>query len=263
MATVKTFKDRNVAVVGLIPDEPRAEALPVLFVPGAWGGKHQFEGWMQSCAARGITSFALDLPGHHESIADVGGISFFGFVSDVKAALGRVCINSSARQCHLVGHSFGGLIAQAIGGTSSFVDKAVLVASAAPAGILPNPRVLIKMPRYLSKMLFWKPFLPTKADAEKLLFNELADPTAYSKLVPFSGKAAAELAFWRIWLRPMQCETLVIGCSLDRMTPVYQQRRIQRKHKAQYLEISGAGHMVMLENKGQETINKILDWLYA
>jgi len=84
---------------------------PVLLVPGYTGSKEDFAPLMAGIAAAGHRAVALDLPGQHESSgpAEVAAYS----VEALARTVLEVADLLGDSPLHLLGHSFGGLIARA------------------------------------------------------------------------------------------------------------------------------------------------------
>jgi pimeloyl-ACP methyl ester carboxylesterase len=236
--------------------------VPLLFVHGMWGGSWYWEHYLRAAAEAGWEAWGLNLRGHHGSrpVANLGEVGVADYVQDVLDCL-RVL-----GEAVLVGHSMGGVIAQRVaevGGTRA----AVFLTSAAPRGILLlRWPVLWRMARYLRPIFGSAPFLATRTDADALILNRLSPERqagVYARMVPESGRAARELAFGLIGVdeRLIGCPTLVVGAEQDRITPPAVQRRIAAKYAADYLEMAGHGHMLMLEEGWEGPFKEILSWV--
>ncbi len=93
--------------------QPHATSLPrgdVLFVPGFTGSKEDFGAILPLLAAAGWNAAAFDQRGQFETGAQPDDdFSLSGLAADAVALRGAVY--GTAEQVHLVGHSFGGLVA--------------------------------------------------------------------------------------------------------------------------------------------------------
>ena len=235
---------------------------PLLFVHGMWVGSWYWEDYLRAAAEAGWEAWALNLRGHHGSrpVANLGEVGITDYVQDVLDCL-RVL-----GEVVLVGHSMGGLIAQKVAEIGG-VRAAVFLTSAAPRGIpLLRWPVLRRMARYLFPMFADAPFLTTRADADSLVLNRLPperQAEVYARMVPESGRAAREMAFSLIEVNESQvkCPTLVVGAEWDRITPAVVQRQIAAKYDAEYLEMSGHGHMLILEEGWEQPFKGILNWV--
>lgn len=236
----------------------------LLFVHGMWGGSWYWANYLRAAAEAGWEAWAINLRGHHGSrpVPDLGCISVLDYVQDVLdclQALGEVV---------LVGHSMGGLITQKVAETGG-VRAAVALTSAAPRGILVlRWPVLSRMVKYLGPIFRNRAFTTSRADANALVLNQLPpnqQAWAYDRLVPESGRAARELAFGLIAVDEarVRCPLLVVGGERDAITPMAVQRRIARKYNADYREVAGHGHMLMLEEGWERPFKEILEWIEA
>lgn len=103
--TIETTRGRFAAHVVRVAD-PLAH---VLLIPGWTGSKEDFTPLLPLLAAAGFDATAYDQRGQFETPgADDDDYSLRGFAADA-ATLARTC---STEPSHLLGHSFGGLVAQ-------------------------------------------------------------------------------------------------------------------------------------------------------
>lgn len=82
----------------------------VLLVPGYTGSKEDFGPILDPLAAAGLRCWALDLPGQFDS---PGPDDPAAYSTDALALVVRGAAARLSRPVHLVGHSFGGLVARA------------------------------------------------------------------------------------------------------------------------------------------------------
>lgn len=105
---------------------------PVLLVPGYTGSKEDFAPLLAPLAAAGFAVTAIDLPGQYESPGAAQPDwyrpdSLAVVVNDVAAGLGA--------RVHLVGHSFGGLVARAAVIAAPQRYASLVLMDSGPAGI--------------------------------------------------------------------------------------------------------------------------------
>jgi pimeloyl-ACP methyl ester carboxylesterase len=99
--------DRRIAALQTGPD---GNAPTVLLVPGYTGSKEDFAPILDPLAAAGFRAVAIDLPGQFES----PGMDEPGdYRPDVLGAVVRDAARTFDPPVHLLGHSFGGLVARA------------------------------------------------------------------------------------------------------------------------------------------------------
>jgi pimeloyl-ACP methyl ester carboxylesterase len=254
-------------IAGLRVDRARprcdGSGSPIVFVHGMWGGSWYFENYLRFAAATGREGWAVNLRGHHGSrpVADLGRVTFAEYVRDVEDVLDTV------GPAVVVGHSMGGLIAQAVASRAD-VTAAVFMASVPPPGIpLLTWPLLRHASRYALAALRGRAFCVGRADARALALNALPAPERDAiarRFVPDSGRVAWQLAFGDVEPpRPFTCPALVVGAGRDRLTPVGRQRRIAAHYGADYHEIAHGGHMLPVEQGWHAGIGRVLAWIAA
>jgi pimeloyl-ACP methyl ester carboxylesterase len=94
------------------------ERRPALLVPGYTGSKEDFLSVLQSLASAGRRVVALDMRGQYQSpgAADPSGYAPEELAADIAAVAGSLAASAADRDhgVHLLGHSFGGLIARQV-----------------------------------------------------------------------------------------------------------------------------------------------------
>lgn len=237
-------------------------AASVLFVHGLFGGAWMFEGWQPRFAARGRASMALNLRGHHGSrpVADIGRVSMHDYIADAAEAAGTM------DRPIVVGHSMGGLVAQALTATG-VVRAAALLCSAPPRGILPGgPTLLLRQLKHAPAMLRSRPIFPDRADADALIFTRV--PTTerdrmYARFVPDSGRAARELSLGAIAVdaRRVQVPVLSVSARDDRFIAPRVGAALARKYGAAALTLDGFAHVMIAEPGWERAADAVLDWM--
>lgn len=104
------------------------ERQPALLVPGYTGSKEDFLAVLDSLASAGRAVIAIDMRGQYESgpATSASGYGLDELAADV-VAIGRAIAGDEAR-VHLLGHSFGGLVARqaALGNPTAFFSLTLL-----------------------------------------------------------------------------------------------------------------------------------------
>jgi pimeloyl-ACP methyl ester carboxylesterase len=105
---------------------------PVLFVPGYTGTKEDFAPVLPLLAAAGLRVLAMDLPGQYESPGpdDIGA-----YTPDALAASVLAVAEQLGERPHLVGHSFGGLVARAAVIAAPGAARSLVLLDSGPAAI--------------------------------------------------------------------------------------------------------------------------------
>lgn len=123
--------------------QPSGPALdPVLLVPGFTGSKEDFIAVLAPIAAAGHPVVALDQRGQHESPGDDDPSTY-----DVKVLAEDVLevLAGLGRPAHLVGHSFGGLVARAAALADPGALRSLTLMSSGPAAVPPPADATISL----------------------------------------------------------------------------------------------------------------------
>ena len=227
-----------------------------------FGGAWQFADWQLRLAKRGRSSVAIDLRGHGASgtVADIGGVSLNDYVEDALAAARALGMPQ------VVGHSMGGLVAQNLV-EKSVVSAAVLVCSAPPRWIsaLGIP-LLVRMVKYAPALLFSRPLVPDRSDADALFLGRLAATErdrVFEQIQPESGRAARELALGSMAIDAtrVSCPMLSIGAADDHFLPPHIARAIAKKYGCEYREYAEHGHYIIGEPGWERVADEGAAWL--
>ncbi len=242
---------------------PRPAVL--LFVHGMWGGAWVWERWLPFFAARGWDGYALNLRGRAGSrpVSDIGRVPFADYLEDSAGVVRRL------GDVVLVGHSMGGLIAQALAAAVR-PAAAVAVTPAAPRGIwaLRTPGLVLATLRYAPAIARSRPLLPSRRVMTRLALGELPPDErerVYGRLVPESARQARDIALrgFPVDAAAVRCPLLVIAAARDRITPPSVVRRVAARYGATFYEYPGFGHMVPLEPRWQDVAVDVAAWLDA
>jgi pimeloyl-ACP methyl ester carboxylesterase len=118
-----------------------ADGLPVLLVPGYTGSKEDFAPLFGPLAAAGFAVTAMDLPGQYES---PGGNDLAGYTPDVLARAVHEVAAAIGPRVHLLGHSFGGLVARAAVIAEPGAYLSLVLMCSGPSAIGGDRRLLIE-----------------------------------------------------------------------------------------------------------------------
>ncbi len=224
-----------------------------------WADAEPFAQWRRRFEHAGHTVNLITLPGHKEG-ESVDGMSMEIYISYVIHRIKMI------GPCDVIGHSMGGLLAQAISFLKE-VRSLVLTTSAAPYGIWPLStelflRIANPFRPYIASMFSGAGFRIADNDARRLMMNCLGSEFDPAELFPWkeSGLAARQLAFGQVKVPQCEKPTLVLSGLRDRMTPPWVQQAIANMHGAELHEFEG-GHMPMLEKCSGVVAEEILYWL--
>ncbi len=206
---------------------------------GAWCWdkyKEFFETRGYRCIVPVLRYHDMDPPGKPDS--RLGATSLLDYVRDLEREIGQM-----AEPPVLLGHSMGGLLAQILG-SQGLARALVLLAPAAPAGILPVSNSVVKsFFVMLSQMKCWRGSFRISFQAavyamlHRLPASEQKD--VYSRMVYESGRAALEMAFWfmdpcrasRVDVQKIKCPVLVIAGKDDKIIPASVIKKVACKYK--------------------------------
>lgn len=249
-------------IAATISETPADNEQPLLLIHGMFGGAWQFAEWQSHLEARGRSSVAIDLRGHGASsdARRIGRVSLDDYVNDalgVARTLGTPAV---------VGHSMGGLIAQKLAEKGA-VSAAVLLCSAPPRWIPAlGKELIVRMPKYLPALLFSRPLVPLRTDADALFLEhipagERAD--IFARIQAESGRAARELALGTLSVNAgrVSCPMLSIGAAEDRFLPPRIARALARKYDCEYREYDEHGHYIVGEPGWERVVADVADWL--
>jgi len=231
---------------------------------GAWCWDEYFLAWF---AERGYEAHALSLRGHGRS----GGrerLHEFGladYAEDLAHAVGQM-----QRPPVLIGHSMGALVVQKFLEHSS-VPAAVLACPVPPFGLLPST----------FSLAFTRPALFTEINAlaaghsasrgalaEALFAGPVGEERIeriYGRMQAESRRALLDMSGWGLpqtW-RMHRPPTLVLGAEHDVLVSPGLAQSAARLIGADYHELAGLGHALMLDERWEEAAGALFAWLRA
>lgn len=246
-----------------------AAAPPVVLVHGLGGGNWGWEYFQQYFAQHGVTTYALELPGHGAQV-DPHTARRMGTYSVESYALWVASALAELGRSVVIGHSMGGLIAQKLA-ESQCQEGFIFLASAPPwhmfrraykrmwSYILRHPWQEIVAP------LTGRPMLMDSGMQAELVNNRLppeirADVSRQD--VPDSGRACVQMAVGLVSIdvKRVASPCLVIGGLADRLIPPSEQRRLAEFYGCP-LQMYDCGHMLMLEPGWEQVADGILGWI--
>jgi pimeloyl-ACP methyl ester carboxylesterase len=241
---------------------------PIVFLHGLWAAAWLFEGWLAPAAARGWDAWAPNLRGRVDSrpVADLGQVGLADLADDLREVLEAI------GPAVVVGHSTGGLLTQMVmadPGVRDLVKAAVLVCPLPPRGVAALSGPLLKASwRYLPAMAASRTMVPTRADADALLLNDLTPAereVRYPALIADSGRVARQIATGAVKVDADQvrCPVLIVSTENDRISPSAIQPALVARYHADYIGIAGRAHLLPVESRWESAETLILDRLEA
>lgn len=257
------------------------DPIPVVFVHGLWMHASSWTPWTDLFASRGYVPIAPGWPGDGETVeatrenpqalAGVGIRDAYRHFRTVIEALPTAPI--------VVGHSFGGLIAQKLLG-DSLVRAAVAVAPAQFRGVLRVPLAQLGsvLPVLRNPLLRGRTWSHTPESFHRTFANavsrEESDAIFDAHAIPaparplFEG-AAANVAVGsptKIDTRSARGPLLLVAGGVDRLTPesiVGSQYAIQRRNTGatEYSVLPDRGHSLTVDDGWREVADLSLDFL--
>ncbi len=145
----------------------------VVFVHGFTGGKHDYLALLGPCADAGYHARVYDQSGHHDSAgpADESGYSLEGFADDLIAVAA-----SFGNPIHVVGHSFGGLVAQTAVQRSPGTFASMTLLCSGPGGM---PDAAEDLEKFRQAMVVIGPEATYRADYEASVAAGLGAPAPH------------------------------------------------------------------------------------
>lgn len=238
----------------------------LLFLPGMWEGAWIWASSESVANEHGWRTSANDLPSHGGRLAILNGriTSVYQYIDDVR----RMVMNCGP--VVLIGHSMGGLLAQAIAAEQHpEIKGVVLINTALPKFLHENTMAVLYRalkPRYLIAMAANLPLKLSDADTRTLLMNGLPDKTVqyyHDWFTPESGFVVKQLLHGSLFVDIGNIEAPVyfVTGTRDRIVNPAIQYNAARTFHAHDLILPGHGHMPILHPDWPITFNSILTWI--
>ncbi|HVV30009.1 MAG TPA: alpha/beta fold hydrolase [Mycobacteriales bacterium] len=242
---------RRVTIPGArlaLADVGDARAIPVVMVPGYTGSKEDFGPLLAPLAEAGFRAIAYDQRGQHESTGAGGAYTPEALAADLLALLQTLALPPA----HLVGHSFGGLVARAAVLRAPDRFESLVLMDSGPAA-LPGARA--HGMRRLRPVLLehgleavWAALEPTTSSSD---FGRRRFLAQHPPAVVAMGDALLAEPDRTEELRTVAAAhalpILVLTGERDDAWSPRQQRAMARRLRARYVEIAGAVHSPAVE----------------
>lgn len=237
----------------------------VLFLHGLFGRPRLLEPWVRRLEEAGFDCRTPTLPGREPTDRDVlrrsGVASFLATALEARAEFSEPPI--------VIGHSFGGLLAQQLAARTE-TAALVLLASVPPGVMKPQFGALPHMLPLTPRLLRGQPILPSARTFRAVPFNTLpADEQAelIRSMVPESGRVFRAMTFgtpaMRVRRNALTCPVLCVSGTSDRNVSNGASKRIARRYGAEHRIVRGAPHWIVAESLADEIVPPVIDWLRA
>ncbi len=256
---------------------------PIVFVHGLWLLQDSWDGWKAYVEERGYAALAVDWPGdeptydaahaHPDTLAGTSVPDVADHVQEVIEGLDRKPV--------VIGHSFGGLLAQIIAGRG-LAAGTVAIDPAPSQGVLPLPFSALKasfpvlgnpLNRGRTVTLSFEEFRYGFANA---VSEQEARELYRTFHTPAPGRPLFQAATANLnpWAKTKAAKTnadrgplLVITGEKDHIVPfalanaAYKKQRRNQHHPTEIVEIPGVGHSLVIDSHWREVADASLAFL--
>ena len=253
----------------------------IVLIHGQWVTPSSWEKFKDYFESRGHKVIASPWPGINKDVAamrrDPSSLNGIG-IEDLVAHYTTI-IRGLSEPPIIMGHSFGGLIAQLLI-DKGFGAAGVAIDSVPPKGILvlPLSTYLALTPIFLRPSTFKKIFIFTFKKWCKVFGNTLSEAEARDEfereVIPAPGRAIWQAALSNVtpdsiatinFRNNARAPLLFIGGEKDALMPAALNRKNFRKYAAssaitEYKEFPGRSHYIIAERGWEEVAQYALDW---
>ncbi len=245
--------------VGRIRYALRGDEGPVVVLIHGFGG--DLDNWLFNidALAEKARVYAIDLPGHGQSIKQIEDPGLSGLANAVRAFMSTVEIDSA----HLVGHSMGAAVAATVVSETPDLVQSLSLVSAAGLGVEINSAYIDGFVAAVSRRelkpvllnLFADPSLVSRAMVDELLKYKRLDGvgdalTHLASNLFVDGRQKIILAEQ---ISDLGVRVLVVWGSEDQVIPASHAKNMK---SAKVEVIEGAGHMVQMEKASR--VNQLI-----
>jgi alpha-beta hydrolase superfamily lysophospholipase len=238
---------------------------PLLFVHGAWHGAWCWSPLMHYLAAKGFTSYALDLPGHGTRESEgVVGLGIMDYVAEVESVIDELALTKPI----LIGHSMGGIITQKF--LEKNVARALVLIAPCPAmgGSLLLPIKYLRQPIAAITATFGrKTRIRNEKMCNRLFFNDITPEKLvahYERLCLESSRAIRQMVFPGFKVKAAKITSIPVAVVAAGKDYFFEFQRLQNwaeEYSYDFLPFPEAAHNLINEPEKFSFGKKIYEWL--
>lgn len=236
---------------------------PILFLHGVFGRPSLLGPWLDYFTAAGYRCHAPALPGRdptdEQVLSRIGIDDCYAVALSAYDGLGEPAI--------VIGHSFGGLLAQKVAAARS-PAALVLLASVPPGVLWTQPRMLPHLAPLMPSILRGRPFLPSESTLRSVPLSTLShaeQDLLLPRLVLDSGRVFREMSVGapatRVRAAEVTCPVLNVSAGSDRNVAQWISRRIAARYHARHQVHPGLPHWIIAESAVETVAPPVLSWL--
>lgn len=236
---------------------------PVLLLHGVFGSPSLIEPWARYLREAGYVCHVPTFPGREPT--DDRVLARTGVAECLEVALRAY--DEIGEPAIVIGHSFGGLVAQKVAAARDCVAL-VLLASVPPGVLWPQVRSLPHLFPVLPAILAGKAFRPSAATMRAVPLNTLPPDEAAGlipRLVRDSGRVFRTMSLgspiMRVRADEVTCPVLVAVAGADRNVAPWMSRRIAARYGAERHDYPGLPHWIIAESALPQVGPPTLAWL--
>lgn len=196
-------------------------------------------------------------------------LGFADYVRQLEGEVARI-VDETGQRPVLIGHSMGGLLAQALAERNA-VEAAVFISPSAPAGVRDGITKAFWTFISLSNRFGIAPWAikSSRGMVDRTVFNVVPEherAAAYNAFVYESGRAFNDLGNWPIDETRIRIPVLTVAATQDRLVPAKLVQLTGRKYAAiggDFKEYRDHGHWLYAEPGWEKPAAEIYDWLEA
>jgi len=200
---------------------------------------------------------------------ELANLAFSDYVDDLEAQAQGLMAETGERPA-VIGHSMGGLLAQALAERGR-VSAAVFISPSAPAGARTPSTSFFWAGMRIGRALGLAPsaIMPQAGMTDRMVFNVLPPeerPAALARMVHESGRAFADLGNYPIDESRIRVPVLTVAATQDRLVPAALVRVTGKKYArvgGELREYGEHGHWLPCEPGWEKPASDLFDWLDA